>query len=116
MIKYLLLLMSVFAISCNPLNKFNEIDAPLSRDQVIDITSDMHIAKMVGSDNKARDIRDSLIVIESRRVLEIHNVTLEDYKNSYEQYINNYDGSIQFYEEVKAQISKKETEYKEIVK
>ena len=94
--------------SCRRINKYSDIDAPIAREQLIDIMSDLLIAKVMTREEK---VTPDAFETEYAKVMAIHKVTPKDYEESIDAYLHNHTDSKVFIEDVIALLQQKNTLY-----
>ena len=109
--KFLYLLPLLFLFNCSS----NEVKAPkniLSKDKMIELMVDVHIADAMTLEKKIKDIKLSNQLKKSYlvSVLDKHNVSLEEFESSISFYEDNLEEMLEIYNEVMIKITELEAE------
>jgi len=88
-------------------------DAALSKEKMIDILADVHIAesKIADYTGWSQEARDSLLVIYYNTIFEMHKVKSEDFDQSMNAYMQNSEALSKIYEKVLEKLQKDESAF-----
>jgi len=103
---------SITLVSCETIEKYDNLIAPLSEEKFIEVMADVMVVESLPLTTiKSKTEKDSILSEKTHEVLAFHNVTKEDYIESTNVYFKMHTKTQGMMEKLLEVIQKKETDY-----